>query len=71
MTLITPAPAKAYDINQDSFSHDIWDRPTYNNGDYTRLDNDDFGSSFIHEDTLQDRNGNRYGCDWIGNCSRL
>lgn len=68
--VFTPS-AKAYDLHQDSYSRDIWDRPTYNNGAYTRLDNDDFGSSFIHEDTLQDRDGNRYGCDWIGNCSRL
>jgi len=68
MTLITPA-AKADTLYSDPFSYDTFGgRQTFNNGDYTRLDNNDFNSSPIYEDTLQDRNGNLYDCDWIGSC---
>ena len=67
MTLITPA-AKADTLYSDPFSYDTFGgRQTFNNGDYTRLDNNDFNSSPIYEDH-PDRNGNLYDCDWIGSC---
>ena len=53
--VFTPS-AKAYDLYQDSYSRDIWDRPTYNDGAYTRLDNDDFGSSFSCDGAAPDFN---------------
>ena len=70
LTPITPAPAKAYDLNQDSFSHDIWDRPTYNQGNYTELDRNDLQRSSLYDSTIQDGDGNLYDCDdFMGTCS--
>ena len=68
LTLITPA-ANAYDLYQDSWSHDVWDRPTYNRGDYTELDSDDWQRSNIYDSTLKDRDGNLYDCNNIGQCN--
>ena len=66
---VLSAPAANADyLYNDPFSYDTWDRPTYNNGDYTRLDRNDIMSSPLYDDTIQDRNGNLYDCDSIGSC---
>ena len=67
VAVLAPA-AKADTIYQDSWSHDIWDRPTYGQGQYTELDNNDFQRSNLWDSTLQDRDGNLYDCNSFGNC---
>ena len=47
---------------------DGWGRTTYNNGAYTRLDDDDLGASSIHDSTIRDNVGNTYDCDSLGYC---
>ena len=66
LTLITPS-ANAEVLYSDPLG-DGWGRPTYNNGAYTRLDDDDLGASSLFDSTVRDNAGNTYDCDSFGYC---
>ena len=68
-TLLLAAPVSAELLYSDPFNYNpLGGTNTYNNGNFTQLDQNDINSSPLHESTIQDRDGNFYDCDFIGSC---
>ena len=68
-TLLLAAPVSAEMLYSDPFNYNpLGGTNTYNNGNYTQLDQNDIKSSPLYESTIQDRNGNLYDCNNIGSC---
>jgi predicted secreted Zn-dependent protease len=69
LLLFAAAPASADLLYQDPFSYDpIGGRTTYNQGEYSTLNQNDFGHSPFHDRTIRDSNGNYYDCGQFGQC---
>jgi hypothetical protein len=63
------APAQAQTLYQDSFSHSIYNTPTYGNGRYESLPSYDVNRNSIYQDTLKDRSTGQYmDCNSLGIC---
>lgn len=67
-----PPPGNAYDLYPDRTNWDsIGGSGTYNQGDYTRLRDNDFDRDTWSEETIRDNStGDLYDCDSWNSCTR-
>ena len=66
------APVSAETLYPDHYNYDPYGGSgTYNGGDYTRLNENDWERDILSEETIRDNNtGDLYDCDLFGTCTQ-